>query len=78
MTTANTLQASTLQASVLRAPSPDAVCTCTHGVHCDCHVPADELASEEMRGVLTGCAARTTPWCEPAFIGHEVDVAQVA
>lgn len=24
------------QASVLREPSPDATCTCTHWIHCNC------------------------------------------
>ncbi len=30
------MYASPFPASVLRAPSPEATCTCTHWVHCNC------------------------------------------
>ena len=30
------MQASPFPASVLRQPSPNAMCTCEHWVHCDC------------------------------------------
>ena len=30
------MQASPFPASVLRAPSPDAPCTCIHWLHCNC------------------------------------------
>ena len=43
----------------------------------ECHVPADELAAEEVRRTLTRRAIWAAPAREPAVVGQERDVARV-
>ncbi|HYO44470.1 MAG TPA: hypothetical protein VES19_14830 [Candidatus Limnocylindrales bacterium] len=77
------MQASPFPASVLRAPSPDATCTCAHWVHCncDCHDahcdPAEaacDMAYLSDDGGLTpfGCAECTPGQGTPHILGCEL------
>jgi len=77
------MQASPVPASVLRAPSPDASCTCSHWVHCNCvchdaHCdPAEDacaMAYLADDGGLTpfGCPECTPGQRAPHFLGCEL------
>ena len=70
-------------ASVLRAPSPDAACTCSHSIHCncDCHgVSCDpteaacDVAYLADEGGLTpwGCRDCTPGQRSPHLLGCEL------
>jgi len=77
------MQASHVPASVLRAPSPDASCTCSHWVHCNCvchdaHCDpvedACDMAYLADDGGLTqfGCPECTPGQRAPHFLGCEL------
>ena len=58
------MHASPFPASVLRAPSPDAVCTCEHWVHCNCvchDVHCDPAEAACDMGYLSDDGG-LTPW----------------
>ena len=70
-------------ASVLRAPSPDAACTCIHSVHCNCEChgiscdpteAACDIAYLADEGGLTpwGCADCTPGQRSPHLLGCEL------
>lgn len=72
-----------LQASVLRAPSPDAVCSCQHPVHCDCechgrhcdptrHECHADYLPDEGGLALWGCLDCTPGATAPHFLGCEL------
>ena len=74
---------STSPMSVLRAPSPDALCTCVHSVHCACacHSPSCDPAEDVCDtsfladdGGLTpwGCTRCTPGRSSPHYLGCEL------
>lgn len=77
------MQASPFPASVLRAPSPDAECTCTHWLHCNCvchdvHCDPGEAAcdvaylSDDGGLAALGCADCTPGQRSPHLLGCEL------
>jgi len=71
------------QATVLREPSPDAVCSCSHWVDCDCAChdrhcdPSQELCHTDFlpdEGGLAywGCAKCTPGQGAPHYLGCEL------
>jgi hypothetical protein len=74
---------SLIQASVLRSPSPDARCTCTHWLDCDCRChhrhcdPSRDLCHTDFlldEGGLArwGCARCTPGEDAPHYLGCEL------
>jgi hypothetical protein len=72
-----------IQATVLREPSPDAVCSCTHSVDCVCAChdrhcdPSEELCHIDFlpdEGGLTywGCTRCSPGQGSPHFLGCEL------
>lgn len=51
-------------ASVLRAPSPDAACTCSHSIHCncDCHGVSCDPTEAACDVVYLADEGGLTPW----------------
>ena len=84
------MQASPFPVSVLREPSPDAVCTCEHWIHCNCACHTASCDSAEATcdvayladdGGLSrwGCriarrASRRPDWLGCELIGWHVPV----
>ena len=71
------------QATILRQPSPDAVCTCSHWVHCDCGChdrrcdPAEEVCHvdylpDEGGKTWWGCPGCTPGQDVPHYLGCEL------
>ena len=62
------MQASPFPASVLRAPSPDAACTCEHWVHCncDCHGLSCDPTESTCDVAYLADDGGLTPWGCPA------------
>ncbi len=74
---------SPIQATVLRRPSPDAVCTCSHPVDCDCgchdrrcdsseHVCHLDFLPDEGGLAYWGCPGCTPGQGAPHYLGCEL------
>jgi hypothetical protein len=72
-----------IMATVLRQPSPDAVCTCSHWIHCDCGChdrrcdPVDEVCHtdylpDEGGNTRWGCPGCTPGQEAPHYLGCEL------
>jgi hypothetical protein len=72
-----------IQATVLREPSPDAVCSCSHLVSCDCAChdrhcdPSEEVCHtdflpDEGGLALWGCPSCTPGQDAPHYLGCEL------
>jgi hypothetical protein len=65
------MQASPFPSSMLRAPSPDATCTCEHWVYCNCHChgracdPAEHTCDLAWLADEGGLARWGCPGCTP-------------
>ena len=68
------MQISPFPASILRAPSPDATCTCSHWVHCNCvchdaHCdPAQDVCDMAYLADDGGLTPFGCPGCTPGLL----------